>query len=182
MARKILSFEEYSAKTSAPQIDETDMEDVAQADVEETEDEVVEEPAEEVEDSEDEVEIEDEESDDDDDDDDDEEDESDDDDELDESEDSEVVKTVSEMMSEAYETCVTEAMAYESDDYEDHTVEGYMKENAALAAALAVKAMEEAYEQVKDTEMTVEMYEANCNSMKEAYAKKIEELKEAWGK
>lgn len=173
MARKILSFEEYSAKTSAPQVDETDMEDVAQADVEETEDEVVEEPAEEVEDSEDEVEIEDEESDDDDDDDDD---------ELDESEDSEVVKTVSEMMSEAYESCVTEACAYESDDYEDHTVEGYMKENAALAASLAVKAMEEAYEQVKDTEMTVEMYEANCNSMKEAYAKKIEELKEAWGK
>ena len=177
MARKILSFEEYSAQTSAPQVDETEMEDVAQADVEETEDEVVEEPTE---DSEEEVEVEDEESDDDDGDDDDDDD--DEDDELEESEDSEVIKTVSEMMGEAYESCVTEACAYEGDDYEDHTVEGYMKENAALAAALAVKAMEEAYEQVKDTEMTVEMYEANCNSMKEAYAKKIEELKEAWGK
>ncbi|NDH91137.1 MAG: hypothetical protein EBZ22_09710 [Flavobacteriia bacterium] len=86
------------------------------------------------------------------------------------------------MMSEAYEAACTEAQSYENDDYEDHTVEGYMKENAALAAALAAKAMEEAYNEVKEGDTTIEMYEANCNSMKEAYAKKIEELKEAWGK
>ena len=39
MAKKILSFEEYSAKVTGPQIEETEMEDVAQDDVEETEDE-----------------------------------------------------------------------------------------------------------------------------------------------
>jgi len=178
MARKILSFEEYSSQVKGPQVEETEMEDVAAADVEETEDETEEEEREE------EVvlaEEPEEESDDDDD-----EDDSDDDDEeseeLEESEDMEEPKTVSEMMAEAYEAACSEAQAYESDDYEDHTVEGYMKENAALAASLAAKAMEEAYEAVKDGEMTVEMYEANCNSMKEAYAKKIDELKEGWSK
>jgi len=28
--------------------------------------------------------------------------------------------------------------------------------------------------------MTVEMYEASCNGMKEAYAKKMDEMMEAW--
>ena len=179
MARKILSFEEYSSQVKGPQVEETEMEDVAAADVEETEDETEEEEREE------EVvlaEEPEEESDDDDDDDDDDDEESEESEELEESEDMEEPKTVSEMMAEAYEAACSEAQAYESDDYEDHTVEGYMKENAALAASLAAKAMEEAYEAVKDGEMTVEMYEANCNSMKEAYAKKIDELKEGWSK
>ena len=179
MARKILSFEEYSSQVKGPQVEETEMEDVAAADVEETEDETEEEEREE------EVvlaEEPEEESDDDDDDDDDDDEESEESEELEEAEDMEEPKTVSEMMAEAYEAACSEAQAYESDDYEDHTVEGYMKENAALAASLAAKAMEEAYEAVKDGEMTVEMYEANCNSMKEAYAKKIDELKEGWSK
>jgi len=179
MARKILSFEEYSSQVKGPQVEETEMEDVAAADVEETEDETEEEEREE------EVvlaEEPEEESDDDDDDDDDDDEESEESEELEEAEDMEEPKTVSEMMAEAYEAACSEAQAYESDDYEDHTVEGYMKENAALAASLAAKAMEEAYEAVKDGEMTIEMYEANCNSMKEAYAKKIDELKEGWSK
>jgi len=179
MARKILSFEEYSSQVKGPQVEETEMEDVAAADVEETEDEAEEEEREEeivlAEEPEEESE---EESDDDDE----ESEESEESEELEESEDMEEPKTVSEMMAEAYEAACSEAQAYESDDYEDHTVEGYMKENAALAASLAAKAMEEAYEAVKDGEMTVEMYEANCNSMKEAYAKKIDELKEGWSK
>jgi hypothetical protein len=56
----------------------------------------------------------------------------------------------------------------------------YMKENAALVAALAAGAMEEGYGEVKETEMTQEMYEAMCNELKEAYAKKIDELKETY--
>ena len=56
-----------------------------------------------------------------------------------------------------------------------------MKENAALVATLATKAMEEAIMELEEGEMTVEMYEAHCNEMKEAYAKKIEELKEVYG-
>jgi uncharacterized protein (UPF0305 family) len=73
------------------------------------------------------------------------------------------------------------ACAYENDEYQDHTLEMYMKENAALVAALAAKAMEEGYAEVKDSDMTQEMYEALCNEMKDAYGKKIEELKEAYG-
>ena len=41
--------------------------------------------------------------------------------------------------------------------------------------------MEEGYGEVKETELTQEMYEAMCNELKEAYGKKIEELKEAYG-
>ena len=40
--------------------------------------------------------------------------------------------------------------------------------------------MEEGYGEVKETEMTREMYEAILNEMKESYAKKIEELKETY--
>ena len=57
----------------------------------------------------------------------------------------------------------------------------YMKENAALVATLATKAMEEAYGEVKETELTQDMFEAHCNEMKDAYAKKIDEVKEAYG-
>jgi hemerythrin-like domain-containing protein len=85
------------------------------------------------------------------------------------------------MMAEAYNKVKEAACAYEKDDYQDHTLESYMKENAALAAALAAKAMEEGYGEVKETELTQEMYEAACNEIKDAYAKKIDEMKEAWG-
>jgi polyhydroxyalkanoate synthesis regulator phasin len=78
------------------------------------------------------------------------------------------------------EMTVKEAIAYEGDDYAEHTVETYMKENAAMAASLAAEAMKEAYSQVKEGEMTLEMYEANCDSMKEAYSKKMDEMKEAY--
>ena len=132
----------------------------------------------------------------DDDDDDDDDDESDDDDDDDESDDddaeseedaseedtsAETVVTVEEMLSEGYSKVKEAACAYEKDAYQDHTLEMYMKENAALVATLAAKAMEEGYGEVKETEMTQEMYEAMCNELKEAYAKKIEELKEAYG-
>ena len=85
------------------------------------------------------------------------------------------------MLSEGYGKVSEAACAYEKDEYQDHTLEMYMKENAALVATLAATAMEEGYGEVKDEDMTQEMYEAICNEMKESYSKKIEELKEAWG-
>ena len=89
--------------------------------------------------------------------------------------------TVEEMLIEGYAKVKEAACAYEKDEYQDHTLEMYMKENAALVATLAAKAMEEGYGEVKETELTQEMYEAHCNEMKEAYAKKIDELKETYG-
>ena len=89
--------------------------------------------------------------------------------------------TVEEMLIEGYEKVKEAACAYEKDEYQDHTLEMYMKENAALVAALAAKAMEEGYGEVKEMELTQEMYEAHCNEMKEAYGKKMDELKETYG-
>ena len=89
--------------------------------------------------------------------------------------------TVEEMLIEGYNKVKEAACAYEKDEYQDHTLEMYMKENAALVAALAAKAMEEGYGEVKEMELTQEMYEAHCNEMKEAYGKKMDELKETYG-
>lgn len=89
--------------------------------------------------------------------------------------------TVEEMLIEGYSKVKEAACAYEKDEYQDHTLEMYMKENAALVATLAATAMEEGYGEVKETELTQEMYEAHCNEMKEAYAKKMDELKETYG-
>ena len=163
-------------------------------------------PAEEIEDEEDDSdddiddseESDDDDSDEDDDDGDDEDDDDDDEDEDDDEEDSEEAheeeveevesegeaeapSTVEEMLVEGYAKVKEAACAYENDEYQDHTLEMYMKENAALVATLAAKAMEESYGEVKETELTQEMYEAHCNEMKEAYAKKIDELKETYG-
>lgn len=86
----------------------------------------------------------------------------------------------SEGLTKAYEMACKEAVDYDKDDYPDHTLEGYMKENAALVATLAANAMEEGYNESKDEELTLEMYEAMLNEMKEAYTTKIDEMKEAW--
>jgi hypothetical protein len=92
----------------------------------------------------------------------------------------EVNKAVSEMLKETYEQVVKEACTYESDDYPEHTVEAYLAENSALCGALAAEAMEMACEQVRETELTKEMYEAACNQMKESFAKRLDEMMEAW--
>ena len=89
--------------------------------------------------------------------------------------------TVEEMLSEGYGKVKEAACAYENDEYQDHTLEMYMKENAALVATLTANAMEEGYGEVKETELTQEMYEAACNELKESYCKKIDELKETYG-
>ena len=93
----------------------------------------------------------------------------------------EVPATVEEMLMEGYTKVKEAACAYENDEYQDHTLEMYMKENAALVATLAATAMEEGYGEVKETELTQEMYEAACNELKESYCKKIDELKETYG-
>jgi hypothetical protein len=175
MNKKILSFEEYAANKnldSAEEITESCDACGEEPCVCESE-EVEEEPAEEVEDSEEE--IEDEESDDDDDDDDEESDDDDDDDEVEE-----MIESCSEQLKKCYEYVVKEACDYDKDDYPDHTLEGYLKENSALVATLACESLENAHAQLKDEELTVEMYEACLNNMKESYNKKIDELKEAW--
>ena len=92
----------------------------------------------------------------------------------------EAVRSVAEMLKESYKNAVKEACDYHSDEYPDHTLEGYLKENAALVAALAAQTLEESHAVSKREELTVEMYEAMLNNIKESYCKKIDELKEAW--
>ena len=108
--------------------------------------------------------------------DDEDEDDSDDEDEDDsDDEDSVEVVAVAEMLKEAYKACKNEAKVWEEDMHDEHTIESYLKENAALVAMMAVNTLKEMKE-----EMTLEMYEATCNELKESYAKKIDEMKEAW--
>ena len=172
MAKKILSFEEYAASknfTSADEVTETDDDKVlgiSDEDSESEEHEKIEgEEEEKEEDAEDESDDDDdEESDDDDDDDDDE----------------EKVEPVAELMKKCYEYAIKEACNYDKDDYPDHTLEGYLKENAALVAALSASSLEQAHAELKDDELTIEVYESCLNAMKESYNKKIDELKEAW--
>tara|TARA_R110000782_G_scaffold1387_3_gene5384 strand:- start:62801 stop:63322 length:522 start_codon:yes stop_codon:yes gene_type:complete len=85
----------------------------------------------------------------------------------------EEAKQVSEMLQEVYEACKNEAKVYEDDAHDDHTVESYMIENAALIAALAAKSLTEMKE-----EYSTEAFEAACNGMIESYTKKMNEMKE----
>ena len=85
----------------------------------------------------------------------------------------EEAEEVSEMLQEVYEACKNEAKVYEDDAHDDHTVESYMIENAALIAALAAKSLTEMKE-----EYSTEAYEAVCNGMIESYTKKMNEMKE----
>ena len=168
MAKRILSFEQYVQE--ADRAEEIEKDTVKMGEVEDLEDEVEESPEEvEVAEEADEEEVEESE---------DEESEE----EVEESEEEATVETkmVADMMHEMYEAAHKEAMAYEGDDYEEHTIESYMKENAALAAALATKAMESACTELREGDMALEMYEAACESMKESYSKKIDEMKEAY--
>ena len=96
--------------------------------------------------------------------------------EAEEEDSEEVVLTVAEMMKEMYEACKSEAKVWEEDMHDDHTLESYMRENAALAASLSTEALKEMKE-----DMTIEMYEAMCEGLKESYSKKIDEMKEAYG-
>ena len=89
-------------------------------------------------------------------------------------EEEEEVRLVSDMLKEVYESCKNEAKAWEDDAHDEHTVETYMKENAALVGALAAQSLKEMKE-----DYSVEAYEAACNEMIEAYSKKVNEMKES---
>ena len=89
-------------------------------------------------------------------------------------EEEEEVKLVSDMLKEVYESCKNEAKAWEDDAHDEHTVETYMKENAALVGALAAQSLKEMKE-----DYSVEAYEAACNEMIESYSKKVNEMKES---
>ena len=97
-----------------------------------------------------------------------------------EEESEEVVKTVSEMLKEVYEAAYNEACAYEKDDYTEHTVESYLNEVAAMNAGMMFEVYEKSHGSVKESDITLEMYEAIGEGMKEAYSKKIDEMKESF--
>ena len=100
--------------------------------------------------------------------------------ESDDEESDDILESCSEQLKKCYEGVIKEACAYDGDDYPDHTLESYLKENAALVAALTAESMEQAHAEIKDDDMTIETYEAMLNTVKESYNKKIEELKEGW--
>lgn len=85
----------------------------------------------------------------------------------------EVVKPISEMLKECYEALKEEAKVWEEDAHDEHTIETYMAENASLVAGLGANTLKE-----MKAEMETEAFEACLNKMSEAYAKKINEIKE----
>ena len=94
--------------------------------------------------------------------------------ETEEVEEEEEAAKVSDLLQEVYESCKNEAKVWADDAHDEHTVETYMKENAALVGALAAKTLKEMKE-----DYSVEAYEAACNEMIEAYSKKVNEMKES---
>jgi len=86
--------------------------------------------------------------------------------------------TVAEMYKNIKVACKNEAMAYDADDYAEHTKDTYMTEMATLAAETTCNVILEIYEK---EDCTKEQYEVVCNSIKEAYAKKCNEACEAYG-
>jgi hypothetical protein len=80
---------------------------------------------------------------------------------------------VSEMLEKCYERAIEEAKEWADDAHDDHTVETYMAENAALVAKMGVTALSRLKE-----EMSTEAFEACLNKMAESYTKKINESKE----
>jgi hypothetical protein len=86
----------------------------------------------------------------------------------------EETKPVADLLKDCYEAVIKEAKAWEEDAHDEHTVETYMAENAALVAGMAANCVKEMKE-----DMASEAYEACLNKMSEAFTKKINESKEA---
>ena len=164
MDKKILSFEEYAANKglATTEVAETEEESTIEESCESCGEDPCTCESEEIDDESDDEESDDEESDD------------------EESDDDDILESCSEQLKKCYEGVIKEACAYDGDDYPDHTLESYLKENAALVAALTAESMEQAHAEIKDDDMTIETYEAMLNTVKESYNKKIEELKEGW--
>lgn len=83
-------------------------------------------------------------------------------------------KPVAEMLKECYGMMKEEAKVWEEDEHDEHTIETYMAENAALVGGYAANTLKEMKE-----DYALEAYEAACNSIKEAFCKKVDEVKEA---
>lgn len=77
------------------------------------------------------------------------------------------------MLEKCYEALDEEAKEWAEDAHDEHTIESYMAENAALVASMAVESLT----RLKG-DMETEAYEACLNKMSEAYTKKINECKE----
>jgi len=169
MDKKILSFEEYAANKGLAATDVTETEE--ESTIEESCEVCDKEPCVCESEESDEEESDEEESD---------EEESDEEESDEEESDEDILESCSEQLKKCYEGVIKEACAYDKDDYPDHTLESYLKENAALVAALTAESMEQAHAEIKDDDMTIETYEAMLNTVKESYNKKIEELKEGW--
>tara|TARA_Y100000385_G_scaffold291952_1_gene374525 strand:+ start:2153 stop:2701 length:549 start_codon:yes stop_codon:yes gene_type:complete len=88
-------------------------------------------------------------------------------------------KTVAEMYESMKETVESEAKTYESDEYDEHTIESYIKENAAMNAKMLCSALESC--KSIDESYTKEAYEAACSEIKESYIKKVDEMCDAYG-
>jgi hypothetical protein len=84
-------------------------------------------------------------------------------------------KAVTDMLKEVYNNVKEEAKVWEEDMHDEHTIESYLKENAALIATFAANTLKE-----MKSDITLEMYEGTCNELKDAYSKKMDEMKEAW--
>ena len=80
-------------------------------------------------------------------------------------------RPVSEILKECYGMMKEEAAAWENDE---HTIETYMTENAALIGGFAANTLKEMKE-----DYALEAYEAACNQIKEAFCKKVDECKES---
>lgn len=197
MTKKILSFEEYAASKNFTSNDDIAEENEELCETCEKDPCICESSEEDEDEDEDEESKESEESDDEDEDEDEDEEESDEHEKLEspdeeakedeeeveggeKAEDDQKVKTVAEMLESCFSDAVKEACDYDKDEYPDHTLESYLKENASLIAAMSAKTLEQAHAELNDEALEKEMYEACLNDMKESYCKKIEELKEAW--
>ena len=80
---------------------------------------------------------------------------------------------------ELKESITNEAKAWEGDEYDEHTVESYIKENASMNAKLLLEVLENI--KSVDESYTSESYEATCNSIKETFSKKVDEVMETYG-
>jgi hypothetical protein len=86
--------------------------------------------------------------------------------------------TVESISKNLYEKVKKEATAWNEDMHDEHTIESYLKENCAMHAGMMANALKE-LKGAKD-DYTVEMYEAACETLKESFTKKIDEMKEAY--
>lgn len=83
-------------------------------------------------------------------------------------------KPVCEILKECYGMMKEEAAAWANDEHDEHTIETYMTENAALIGGFAANTLKEMKE-----DYALEAYEAACNQIKEAFCKKVDECKES---